>query len=641
MILFTTVNPKHSYFFWITCSALLTAILYWRGLFGPFFLDDVENIAQTIPRNLNVTEILKILNGNTSGPTGRPVAVFSFMLNGFFFGFEPFAFKAVNLLIHLLNGLLVGVLTVKLLLVFNQTRSLSNTTVSCLTAALWLIHPMQLSTVLYPVQRMTELACLFSLLVLIWYLDIRRRLNQDRPLPVFGTIALSVSSLLAVFSKENAALLPLFILLIESYFFKLETASVKQRYYLFALLLVFCLLPVIAGGYYLATHVHATFSGRDFDLYERLLTETHVMVFYLQNIIMPNLSEMSLFLDGFPITRHFDQLTLICCIILLALLGIAVFSYKKAPILSFGLLFYFSGHLMESTVIPLELAFEHRNYLPLYGLVLPIAYYLVNSRILVSSNLKTLAGLLIVLILSITTWLRSEEWSDAMRFYASSVIDQPHSMRASIGMANVLLAQNQLSQARYFIERAERLAPKTAAPVIHHLVTYCATREINRVNILINKATRRIATGLIDSYTIDIVNKLQLLKKDNRCPAVSDEKLIQLTDSLLNNRRRGGPKNKLNLMHARSFNLAGNYTDAISYFRKAISQLPTRDKPSALTELGAVYLALDDTQSASEITEQLKRYHNPPYFDTSRQTRYLESLVRKKQDKMESIANGD
>lgn len=627
MAFYPAANSKRSLIFWLCGAVILTSLLYWPGLSGPFFLDDISNLAPTVPRDLSLTETLRILGGNTSGPTGRPVSVFSFMLTGYAFGFSPFAFKAVNLLIHLLNGLLIGLLTAKLLQADGTQPPRAIRTISVLTATLWLIHPMQLSTVLYPVQRMTELAGLFSLLALICYLAIRRRLNQDRPLPVFGTLALALCVLLAIFSKENAALLPVFILLIEIYFLKLKTAAPTQRAYLFAVLLVFCLLPIAAGGYYLATHIHSTFSTRNFDLYERLLTETHVLVFYLRNIVMPNLSEMSLFLDGFPITRHIDPSTLLCSSILVALLTIAALSYEKAPVLSFGLLFYFSGQLMESTVIPLELAFEHRNYLPLYGLVLPVAYYLVNSRFLVAPQLKMLTAALIIVVLSVTTWLRSEQWSDATGFYAASVIDQPDSMRASIGMANVLLAQNRLPQARYFLGRAARLAPQTAAPVIHRLVTYCATNERDLVNALREQAAERIEHGLIDGYTVDIINRLQLLKRDRQCPGVSGAQLVRLTGSLFDNRRASDPQGKYSLMHARSLNLAGQPAKALPYYRKAISRLPERDIPDVLVELGTAAIELGELEAVTEIAEQLKQRHNPPFYDTARQSQQLQSLI--------------
>ena len=117
---------------------------------------------------------------------------------------------------------------------------------------------------------------------------------------------------------------------------------------------------------------------------------------------------------------------------LIGLFTVAVISVNRAPILAFGLLFFFAGHLMESTFIPLELAFEHRNYLPSIGLLMPLFYYLgFGGEPSKYAGIRTGLMMLIILLFALQTHLRARTWSNNVQLYLTNVHFHPNSPRAN------------------------------------------------------------------------------------------------------------------------------------------------------------------------------------------------------------------
>src|SRR5690606_667347 len=140
------------------------AILSWPALNGPFLFDDFPNL-----------EHLGVLDGRLDlatlahyaslyrGEPGRPLSMLSFVINDFDWPSTPWSFKYTNLMLHLLIGVLL----------FGFARSIASVRLksahqaemaALIAAAAWLLHPMQLSTSMLVVQRMTQLSMLFSIL---------------------------------------------------------------------------------------------------------------------------------------------------------------------------------------------------------------------------------------------------------------------------------------------------------------------------------------------------------------------------------------------------------------------------------------------------------------------------------------------
>ncbi len=157
ILVMTVTSPSMRKAFTGLLIAIFVTTLYWNGFYGEFFFDDEVNIL--LLEGIQLTELslhsaYDAMTSGIAGPTGRPIAQLSFALNHYFSGFDPFAFKATNLAIHLATGLLVYLVARHLL---------ASTVFAGFAAMLWLVHPIQLTSILYVVQRMTSLATLFLL----------------------------------------------------------------------------------------------------------------------------------------------------------------------------------------------------------------------------------------------------------------------------------------------------------------------------------------------------------------------------------------------------------------------------------------------------------------------------------------------
>lgn len=416
---------------------VLTAAAYRPGLWGGFMLDDFPNIVVNPAMYFDAADISGWWQATLSGIAGwggRPVVMLSFAVDVASHGMNPFWFKLTNLLIHLFNIALVFVLTQRLL--ENARPSAveprARIGVALAVAAVWGLHPLQMSSVLYAVQRMTSLSAMFVLLALLAYLWLRRAvLARDWKQCVMAAVAVSAAWLAAFFSKENAALLPLLCLSLEVIIAGDERS--RWRRGVMVAMLVLVLLPVVL---YFTMHGFGFLEGahryRNFTTPERLMTEARVLWLYLRWIVIPDTDQMGLYHDDIPLSHGLldPASTLVALGGLAGLVVLAWVSRRKIPWIAGGLLFFFAGHLMESTVIPLEIAFEHRNYLPSYGIVLLIAILVYRTLAWRPAWLLGL-GLATSLSLATVTYARAIVWGDPLRLAMSEAANHPLSPRAN------------------------------------------------------------------------------------------------------------------------------------------------------------------------------------------------------------------
>jgi hypothetical protein len=442
----------------LACLAI-TFLAYFPGTSGYFVFDDILNIVDNPFIRIHTLDFAALKQAALSGDAGagRPLSMLSFALNYYFNGLTPYHFKLTNIAIHLLNGVCVYVLTL-LILGACRERALTGIShsyarwVSLAVAAAWLAHPLNLTGVLYIVQRMTSLAALFTFLGLISYVHGRRRLGHGWAGWGWLLTGFALFTPLAISSKENGALLPAFMLLVEWVFFRFEAPSSTARRTLFALFSVTVMLPAIAALTYLVANpgwLAAGYSVRDFTLTERLMSEARILWFYLQTLVAPNLSQLAIYHDDIPISRGLFQpaSTFIACLGLLLLAVVAIYLRRRQPVASFGILFFLVGHSIESSVLALELVHEHRNYLPSYGVLLALFYYLLYP-LRHAQSLRARQGLAVafVLVFAGLTFLRATQWGDPMLLKEMAAKNHPESIRSNIDIAAVYAAIPPLSQ---------------------------------------------------------------------------------------------------------------------------------------------------------------------------------------------------
>jgi hypothetical protein len=448
-----------------------TFFLYWSGLFGDYVFDDPANILdnQKIAiSSLDFNSLKTAWYSGDAGPLGRPISMLSFALNHYFTGFTPFYFKLTNLFIHLINGLLVFIISLKLFQWLSrqyQTISFESTRyLACLVSLIWLIHPLNLTSVLYVVQRMTSLSALFGLLALaiycIWRTRILTGLNT-----VLVLCGVALSLLASMLSKESGVLFIPLIYWVELIFFQAKNLQFQPIYIKKIKLIHVLWGGVIVSGlvflYLLPPYLNpANFARRDFSLLERLLTESRVIFYYLKMTFYPLLSDLSLYHDDFLISKSMTQ-PIITLYSLVGLLGISltcIALVKKHPMLLFAWGWYVISQLLESTFISLELVHEHRNYFGIIGFIFIAVYYISQINNKKIQPFIYMLGAIYIANLAWTTWQRSEIWSNLVDHAAYEAAMHPQSDRANYQLSRIYmkLMQNNPKQQAYYAELAEK-----------------------------------------------------------------------------------------------------------------------------------------------------------------------------------------
>ena len=436
----------------------LTALVYLPGLSGGFLFDDYPNLEPMGHYGGVIDfETLKsfILSG-FSGPTGRPISLLSFLLDDNTWPSQAPLYKTTNLFIHLLCGLTLCWATLLLLRNLETVSEDQAQWIAVLACVLWVLHPYMVSTTLYVVQRMAQLATLFCLAGIVLYLYARLQIPRStKRAYILMTLAVGAGTLLATFSKENGALLPLLILVIEFCLPKNSKPVWQWR-------AVFLWFPSVAIAIFLARYINfadSPWPNRNFNQIERLLTEARIVCEYLFHLFVPRIEGNGLYQDGYIISKSlFEPVsTFFAILFLLALAASAFLLRRKAPLISLAILFFFAAHLMESTVVGLELYFEHRNHLAALFLFLPLAYYcaILSGRF----KLLPVVAIIILGLLASMTWLRASLWSnnDNLELYwVQSATDSP---RAINSLAAFYMSNGQYEKANEYLSvESERLS---------------------------------------------------------------------------------------------------------------------------------------------------------------------------------------
>lgn len=357
---------------------LITLILgsvYWPGLHGAFFFDDGPSILLEPGvriDSISWESLRQVWLSGSAGPSGRPIAQLSFAANYYFAGFSPFAYKATNLAIHGLCGLVVFQVSRKIFEKTQQTASKHAIDLASATvASIWLLHPIQTLVVLHVVQRMTSLSALFLLTALLFH--IRARTMQGREgvrLLAFAWLILWPFSYL---SKETGALFPLFALAWELF---IRRSSVgffdRSAKWLIFIAGLGAATLVLYGLSERANWLWSAYEMRPFSMAQRALTEARVIWSYLGLLLFPRPSAFGLFHDDIAISNNWlTPWTTAPAVIGLLMLLLLVWKFRqRVPVAGFGLAWFLIGHLLESTILPLEIAHEHRNYVPSFGIVI-------------------------------------------------------------------------------------------------------------------------------------------------------------------------------------------------------------------------------------------------------------------------------
>ncbi len=430
---------------WIafTLIALLILLIYSNTFHASWHFDDKPNIVNNTYlhlTDLKPESLIRTLYTNPSHPSSisrkmnRPVAFLTFAVNWYFCRENVTGYHVVNITIHILTAFFLYFTILNLCKSPNIQNSFQDKAhfIALLSAVLWAVNPIQTQAVTYIVQRLASLAAMFYLLSIYFY--IKTRIAATLPARFFFSISCVLSFILALGTKENAATLPLSLLLLEMIFFQ-DMSQKKTRQTFIIISGGFILLFLMISLHFLSgtdLFFSRGYDNRTFTITERFLTEFRIVIFYLSQIFYPVASRFSIDHDVMLSTSLFAPWTTLPAIFaVLALITTGCCLIKKMPVLAFSILFFFLNHLIESTILPLELVFEHRNYLPSLFLFFPVAvgikrlmdYYRKKN---ISMQLILIAFVALLLMgVGISTYIRNLAWATEISLWEDAMQKAP------------------------------------------------------------------------------------------------------------------------------------------------------------------------------------------------------------------------
>ena len=538
-------QPNHRAFLpWLGLVAilLLAGASYWPGLAGGFLFDDFVNLDALGKRGPidDWAAFWRYITSGTADPTGRPLALLSFLIDARDWPADPYPFLRTNLALHLLNGALLYLLLQRLERA-RDGEKFRTQAISLLASGMWLLHPLFVSTTLYVVQREAMLPATFTLLGLILYVDGRVRYvgsaGSDGAWRMW--IGVGAGTALAVLSKANGVLLPLLAatLVLTVLQHDAERLSPNARSRLRRHDLVLLALPSLLICAYLGRYLPHAFDElhhRSWTIAERLLTEPRVLVEYLCLLLVPRSVSTGLFNDEYAASTSLwlPSATLPSLLLVLALLATAWQRRRAWPRFSAALLFFFAGHLLESTVVPLELYFEHRNYLPAMLLFWPVASAVARWRRPLAWRTSVAGALL--LLLAFTTWQRATLWGQPDRLAQLWARQNPNSARAQANAALAMIRLGEHARAAQALLPLWRAAPGEVQLAFNYVNARCAMGGISRADVRAIEDSLRLSDGN-DLLMHQWLSRSLQVAASNACPGMDLTALESWIDAARSN----------------------------------------------------------------------------------------------------------
>jgi tetratricopeptide (TPR) repeat protein len=436
---------------------IATFFIYSKGLQSGFLFDDWASLPALGAQGPvdHWSAFLRYITSGTADPTGRPLAQLSFLLDAHDWPASPVPFKCTNLLIHLSNGLLLSSLLWRmggLLSLECRQRTMG----AWLGGGIWMLHPLFASTVLYVVQREAMLSATFALLGMHAWLIGRQEFSQGSGGRAWVAGGITVFTVLGFLSKANGVLIPLLLIVIECCLPPLKGDSRHYRRWLLSTCLPW-IFAVFLGLLWFAYRGidNASPSYRGWSMWQRLLTEPMILWTYVGQLGLVIHSTGSVFHDQYPAASSpsVPIWTLPAIAALLVAASLAWRYRRRHPALAMAVLFFLAGHLVESSSIPLELYFEHRNYLPAMLLFWPLGLVVGGLR---RPMIGPIVGLVVAAIFGTTTLSLTKLWGNPTAQALTWAAEAPDSARAQAYAA-------QMDGDAGFPDRAlQRLAPLRA-----------------------------------------------------------------------------------------------------------------------------------------------------------------------------------
>jgi len=571
-------------------AILLTLVgwAYWPGLAGPFMFDDFGNldvIGAYGPLH-DLPSVLFYLSSGQADPIGRPLALATFLMDARTWPAPPWSFKLTNLLLHLLNAALLWriLLAIQARLARSRPGLVLSPGAPAFATMLWAAHPLFVSTTLYVVQREAMLPATFVLLALAAWIRAIDAFEAGTPARgwAWAIVGVGGATLLATLCKANGLLAPLLIGIVHACCLRspeprhANKATARAAWICLALPSALLVGYLVFNGWQLWSQ---PLMGREWTLPQRLLSEPRAFWTYVARLLLPRFGGGGVYVEGFAASRDWwmPATTLPAFLALLVSVMAAIAMRRRWPLLACAWLFFIGGHLLEGSSIPLELYFEHRNYLPSMLLAWPLADWLLRAG--GYARYRRAFALLLFAALLVLTRQRASVWGDERLLAVLAAEHQPNSLRAQTAAATVEINSGRVAQGLAILEAAQSTDPRSIDVAITRIAAECSA--LHRLDPATLYAARKALAGAqLWNYGLYV-----WLQDAARLPALRDcrgfglDGLDSLVAAAESNPQNRGPQRLRDLWHTKGrIALArGNPEQALQWFDGALRLRPDAD----------------------------------------------------------------
>ena len=519
----------------IAAVLLLGWFIYQPASNSVYLLDDRSNLSGLASVS-DAESALQFVVSGIASPVGRPVSLASFLPQAAMWNESATPFIRVNIAIHLLNSLLACLFFLQLTRA-RQVDSPNDRFIAIAAMALWLFLPLLASSSLMIVQRMATLTATFVLLALNAYLYWRSRIEFDsKPALIGMSAALVLGTMLAVLSKENGALLPALVLVMEATLLKPPASISTGNWRNWRI--VFLGLPTIAIVFVLLSYLpysEDTIQRRDMTGWERLITQARILWEYVFNAFAARPAEYGPFHDDYPVARSIlDPLTFAAVFSWLIAIAGSIVWRRKYPLAAFAVLWFIAAHLLESTTLPLELYFEHRNYIPLIGPVFALSYSLLS----VTGQYRNMARLAVaayVVLNAAILFSVTSLWGKPLEAASYWAVNSPNSVRAAAHLAARQMTEIAGPVGVITLQEFVARHPEHTYLRIHELTVSCRLSSERDYSPVVSDLEEALPSIKFDNSVGNLLDNLMLAISETDCNGIDRDTGRRLAEAVASN----------------------------------------------------------------------------------------------------------